>query len=199
MGIGGERLASFSDARKNLFEPHFVQRYWHLNFQPSPELFRDLNRRRARKQDSKQRSKRGNMAAKTSNVGVIGYGMSAHVFHIPFVLTTPGLKLYAVVQRNPTSDSDAAKDHPSIKSYRSAEQLVKDPEVDVVVITTTPEVHYAQAKLALEAGKHVLLEKPATPTAEELEDLINIAKKQNVKLCIFQSTAHCHHIGGTPC
>jgi len=115
--------------------------------------------------------------------------MSANVFHIPFILSTPGLKLYAVVQRHPTSDRDAQKDHPGIKTYRSVEDLATDPAVDVVVITTTPEVHYAQTKLALEAGKHVLLEKPATPTAEELEDLIGIAKKKNVKLCIFQSNS----------
>jgi predicted dehydrogenase len=127
------------------------------------------------------------MASKIFNVGVVGYGMSANVFHIPFIVSTPGLRLYAVVQRHPTTDKDARNDHPGIKSYRSVEDLTKDPAVDVVVITTTPEVHYAQAKLALEAGKHVLLEKPATPTAEELESLIEIAKKHNVKLCIYQS------------
>jgi len=127
------------------------------------------------------------MASKIFNVGVVGYGMSANVFHIPFILSTSGLRLYAVVQRNPTPHKDAQNDHPGIKSYRSVEDLTKDPAVDVVVITTTPEVHYEQAKLALEAGKNVLLEKPATPTAEELEGLIEIAKKHNVKLCIYQS------------
>ena len=129
------------------------------------------------------------MAPKKFNVAVIGYGLSAHVFHIPFILTTPGLSLYAVVQRHPTSDNDAARDHPGVKSYNSVEELMNDRQVDVVVITTTPEAHYAQAKLALEAGKHVLLEKPATPTAEELEDLDSIAKKHRVKLCIYQSMA----------
>ena len=127
------------------------------------------------------------MASRTYNVGVVGYGMSANVFHIPFILSTPGLRLYAVVQRQPTTDKDARNDHPGIKSYRSMEELVNDHAVDVIIITTTPEVHYAQAKLALEMGKHVLLEKPATPTAEELESLIEIARKHNVKLCIYQS------------
>ena len=134
-----------------------------------------------------QKIQTAKMTSKTFNVGVIGYGLSAHVFHIPFVLTTPGLKFYAVVQRNPTSDNDARKDYPGIQLYTSVDDLMKDPEVHAVIISTTPEVHYAQAKLALEAGKHVLLEKPATPTAEELEDLISIAKKHGVKLCIYQS------------
>ena len=91
-----------------------------------------------------------------------------------------------MVQRHPTSDSDAQNDHPGIKGYRSAEDLANDPVVHVVVITTTPEVHYVQAKLALEAGKNVLLEKSATPTAEKLKDLIEIAKTHNVKSCIYQ-------------
>jgi hypothetical protein len=94
------------------------------------------------------------MASTTYNVGVIGYGMSAKTFHIPFILVVQSLKFYAIVQRNPTVDDNAATDYPGIKSYRTTEELVKDPAVDVVVITTVPESHFALTKLALEAGKH---------------------------------------------
>ena len=88
------------------------------------------------------------------NVGVIGYGLSAKVFHIPLIKAIPELQLYAVVQRNPQPDDDAGKDHPDIKSYRSSEELVKDESVHVVVVTTTPQTHFELAKLALENGKH---------------------------------------------
>lgn len=94
------------------------------------------------------------MASKTWNVGVVGYGFSAKTFHIPFIQEVPQFKLYAVVQRTPRPDDDAEKDHPGIKSYRSAEELVQDAAVDVVVITTAPELHYSLSKLALENGKH---------------------------------------------
>lgn len=94
------------------------------------------------------------MASKTWNVGVIGYGFSAKIFHIPFVAEIPELKLYAVVQRTPKPDDDAAKDHQGIKSYRTTEELVQDPAVDVVIVTTAPDSHFALCKLALEAGKH---------------------------------------------
>ena len=94
------------------------------------------------------------MASKIYNVGVVGYGFSAKIFHIPFVKEVPELKLYAVVQRTPKQDDDAEKDHPGIKSYRTTEEMVKDEGVQVVVITTAPDSHYALAKLALENGKH---------------------------------------------
>lgn len=94
------------------------------------------------------------MSSKTYNVGVIGYGLSAKVFHLPLIEVVPEFKLYAIVQRSPKPDDDAGKDHPEVKSYRSTEELFKDPKVDVVVVTTTPESHFQLAKEALEAGKH---------------------------------------------
>jgi predicted dehydrogenase len=94
------------------------------------------------------------MSAKKFNVGVIGYGFSAKIFHIPFVTYVPELQLYAVVQRHPTPDNDAEKDHPGIKSYRSVDDLVKDENVDLVIVTTAPDQHFPMAKQALEAGKH---------------------------------------------
>lgn len=94
------------------------------------------------------------MASKTWNIGVVGYGFSAKIFHIPFVQEVPELKLYAVVQRTPKPDDDAEKDHPGIKSYRTTEEMVKDAGVEVVIITTAPDSHFELAKLALESGKH---------------------------------------------
>lgn len=58
------------------------------------------------------------------------------------------------MQRTPKPEDDAEKDHPGIKSYRTAEDMIKDAAVDVVIITTAPDSHYALAKLALENGKH---------------------------------------------
>ncbi|KAL2010344.1 hypothetical protein VTN00DRAFT_6151 [Thermoascus crustaceus] len=127
------------------------------------------------------------MASKTWNVGVVGYGFSAKIFHIPFIKAVPEFKLYAVVQRHPKPDDDAEKDHPGIKSYRSTEEMVKDEGVDVVVITTAPDSHYELTKLALEAGKHVVVEKPFAATHQETEELIALAQKQNKLLTVYQN------------
>lgn len=96
----------------------------------------------------------GEMASKKYRVGVIGFGLSAKVFHIPLIEVVPEFQLYAVVQRNPKPGDDAQTAHPGIKSYRSTEDLVEDSAVDVVVVTTTPETHFSLTKLALESGKH---------------------------------------------
>ncbi|RJE25235.1 hypothetical protein PHISCL_02448 [Aspergillus sclerotialis] len=127
------------------------------------------------------------MASQSWNVGVVGYGFSAKTFHIPFVQQVPELNLYAVVQRTPKPDDDAEKDHPGIKSYRSTEDMVKDSAVDVVIITTAPDSHFELAKLALESGKHVVVEKPFTPTYKEAAELNDIAKKQNKLLAVYQN------------
>ncbi|KAJ5184006.1 hypothetical protein N7492_001622 [Penicillium capsulatum] len=127
------------------------------------------------------------MASKTWNVGVIGYGFSAKIFHIPFVEQIPELKLHAVVQRTPKPDDDAEKDHPGVKSYRTTEELVQDSAVDIVIVTTAPDSHFALCKLALEAGKHVVCEKPFTPTFKEADDLVKIATKQNKFIAVYQN------------
>lgn len=91
--------------------------------------------------------------AKRFNVGIIGYALSARIFHIPLIQAVPSLRIHSIVQRHPTTDNDAAKDFPDAHIYRSAEELVDDPEVDLVVITTPPASHFQLAKLALEGEK----------------------------------------------
>ncbi|KAB8247412.1 hypothetical protein BDV35DRAFT_379782 [Aspergillus flavus] len=111
------------------------------------------------------------MASKFFNVGVIGYGLSAKIYQIPFITTVKSLKLYAVVQRTPKPDNNAELDH----------------AVDIVVVTTAPDSHLELAKLALNAGKHVVVEKPFTPTYQEAQKLIDLAKKQSRLLTVYLS------------
>ncbi|KAL9578912.1 MAG: hypothetical protein Q9212_005416 [Teloschistes hypoglaucus] len=121
------------------------------------------------------------------NVGIVGYGSSAKVFHIPLINSVPELNFYAVVQRHPTSGNDASKDHPNVKKYAAAEQLVNDSAVHLVVVTTPPVTHFEHAKLALENGKHVVVEKPFVPTCQEADQLINLASKNERILTVYQN------------
>jgi len=105
------------------------------------------------------------MAVGRYNVGVIGYGLSAKIFHIPFVNAVPEFNLYAIVQRSPKANDDASKDHPNIKLYHSVDEMVKDEQVHVVVVTTPPESHYPLAKMALQARKHGILRWTSAPPA----------------------------------
>ena len=94
------------------------------------------------------------MALKVHNVAIIGYGLSAKVFHIPLIETVSQFKLHAVVQRNPKPEDDAGKDHPGVRIYKSVEEMLEDTTVDVVVVTSTPETHFQLTKAALESAKH---------------------------------------------
>jgi predicted dehydrogenase len=94
------------------------------------------------------------MSSKPFSVGIIGYGLSAKIFHIPFITYLPEFNLHAIVQRNPKADDDAEKDRPGIRVYRSVDDLVKDEMVDVVVVTAAPDHHFLLSQQALSAGKH---------------------------------------------
>ena len=65
--------------------------------------------------------------------------------------------------------------------------MVAEPEVEVAVVTTAPTSHFEIAKLALENGKHVIVEKPFTPTSKEASELIAIAKQHKRLLTVYQN------------
>ncbi|KAH7309509.1 oxidoreductase family protein [Stachybotrys elegans] len=127
------------------------------------------------------------MAGKIYNVGVVGYGLSAKVFHIPFITTTHPFKLHSIVQRSPKEGDSAPHDHPDVKHYTDVKDLIADPDVDVVVVTTPPNLHFDLTKAALEAGKHVLTEKPFVPSSAEAEALMAVAREHNRLICVYQN------------
>lgn len=127
------------------------------------------------------------MSGKTFNVGIVGYGMSAKIFHIPFITQTPQLKLHAIVQRSPKEGNSAPADYPDLKHYTDYKDLFADSDVDLVVISTPPGNHFELTKAALEAGKHVLTEKPFVPTSAEADKLIEIAKQNGKLLIVYQN------------
>jgi predicted dehydrogenase len=113
--------------------------------------------------------------------------MSAKVFHIPFITSTPQLRLHAILQRTPKDGNSAPKDHPDVKHYTDTKALLADPDVHVIVITTPPDMHFELTKAALEAGKHVLTEKPFVPTSAEADKLIALAKEKQRLICVYQN------------
>ncbi|KAI0194235.1 hypothetical protein F4808DRAFT_441440 [Astrocystis sublimbata] len=121
------------------------------------------------------------------NVGVVGYGMSAKVFHIPFITTTPSFKLHSILQRNPRPETSAPNDYPSLQHFRDIDSFLADASLDVVVLTTTPETHFPLATQALNAGKHVFVEKPFVPTAAEASQLIALAEQKGKQICVYQN------------
>lgn len=106
---------------------------------------------------------------------------------MPFVGLTKGLTLHSIVQRSPTEGNSAPADHPSIKHFTSIDVMLEDPEVDLVVLSTPPNTHFNLTKKIIQAGKHVLTEKPFVPTSAQADELVKLAKDKNKLLCVYQN------------
>lgn len=118
------------------------------------------------------------------NVGLLAYGMSGKVFHAPFVSTHPGFKLHAVLERN---KKQAAIDYPGIISYTTIEELLADEIIDLVIVNTPNYTHFEYAKQALNAKKHILVEKPFTATSAQAKELFDLANKVGKRALVYQN------------
>jgi len=124
------------------------------------------------------------MAEREVGVGVIGYGLGGRVFHAPFIGAVPGLRLVSIMQR---SGDGAAKAYPEIKIERSIEGTLTDKSVEVVVVSTPNETHFVLARRVLEAGKHVIIDKPFAPTAAEALEIGRLAKSKGLLAIPFHN------------
>ena len=115
---------------------------------------------------------------------ICSFGMSGKTFHAPFLHVNPGFEFYSVWEREKNL---AAAIYPSVRVCRTLEELLADPLVELVIVNTPNYTHYEYAKKALEAGKHVIVEKPFTVTEQEGLELIRLAAKKGVKLSSYQS------------
>jgi scyllo-inositol 2-dehydrogenase (NADP+) len=124
------------------------------------------------------------MADREIGVGLIGYGLGGRIFHAPFISAVPGLRLVSVVER--TGD-EAAKAYPAVRIVRSVEELLDDRYVELVVVSTPNQTHSSLAKQALEAGKHVVVDKPFATSSEQARELAEVAQRKGLYVVPFQN------------
>jgi len=120
----------------------------------------------------------------TIGVGLAAFGMSGRIFHAPLLKYNPHFQIRRVMERN---KNEANKFLPGIAVSRSFEELLSDQSVQVIVVNTPDSSHYALAKASLEAGKHVVVEKPFTQTSAQAEELIELAGHVQRVLTVFQN------------
>ena len=118
------------------------------------------------------------------NVALASYGMSGKVFHAPLVAVHPHFHLYKVLERN---RSESAERYPEVLIAKQYEDVLSDPKVDLIVVNTPNPYHYQMAEAALQAGKHVVIEKPFTNTTQEARQLIALAEEKGKVLTVFQN------------
>ena len=109
-------------------------------------------------------------------LAIVGFGKIATMRHVPAIAASPDVELVAIADPKATTAD--------VPNFPSLEKLLKDgPAIDAITLCTPPQVRSAQAHLALEAGKHVMLEKPPGATVSEITPLL--ARARAAKKALF--------------
>lgn len=118
-------------------------------------------------------------------LGIIGFGGMAGNHFKQLSKGNTKVKIKGVFDINP--DRLKAAEEKDLKAYSSRRELLDDPEIDIVLVSATNDVHKEIAIDALKAGKHVLCEKPATMNSDELIEIMDAAKKYNRVFTVDQN------------
>jgi scyllo-inositol 2-dehydrogenase (NADP+) len=117
-------------------------------------------------------------------VGLCAFGMSGKIFHAPFLKEHPGFFMSAVVER---SKEESKEKYPDAQIYSSVEEMLENADIELVVVNTPVQTHFEYTKMALEAGKNVIVEKPFTVNVAEAEELERLAEEKGLFLSVYQN------------
>lgn len=117
-------------------------------------------------------------------VGLIGYGLAGRAFHAPYVRATPGMALRAVVTRDPTK---VYADLPDMRVVPDVSALLAEPGIDLVVVASPDALHAEHAIAALEAGRHVLIDKPFATSLADARRIAEAGETSGKLVTVFQN------------
>jgi predicted dehydrogenase len=115
------------------------------------------------------------------NLAVVGYGYWGPNI-VRNVMERPEVALWGLCERSPERVAKFTVRYPGVRACASFEEVLADPSVDAVSIATPPATHHALVEQALDAGKHVLVEKPLATTTAQAESLIELAEHHSLVL-----------------
>lgn len=118
------------------------------------------------------------------STGICSYGMSGKLFHAPFIEAHPGYELSAIVERH---NNDSKERYPHAKLYRSVEKLCADNDLQLIVVNTPTHLHFEHAKMVLQAGKNMVIEKPFAINVKDAEEITALAQKNKLFISIYQN------------
>ncbi len=121
---------------------------------------------------------------KKIRTALVGYGSVGEKMHGPLISVCEDLELVAVVERN---QERSIEKYPQVTVFKSLEALLEADAADLIVIVTPNEFHFPYAKMALEAGKHVVVDKPVTVHSQDARILHQIAEEKGLVLSVFQN------------
>lgn len=121
---------------------------------------------------------------KQVNIGLAGYGSGGRIYNAPIIKSIEGFSVQQILTSNPENIRWAKKDFPQATVVSNYEDMLKDPEIELVIVLLPNFLHYEFAKKALQAGKHVVVEKPFTTSYKEAEELIELARTKDLILSV---------------
>ncbi|NOX46256.1 MAG: oxidoreductase [Chlorobi bacterium] len=121
---------------------------------------------------------------KTIGTGIIGFGLSGKVFHAPFLHISQGFEIKKIVEQH---EKESQLIYPYIDVVEDYKELLNDAEIELIVVCTPNTLHFQMVSDCLKAGKHVVVEKPFTPTSKEADELIKLAKSLDRKIFVYQN------------
>jgi predicted dehydrogenase len=124
------------------------------------------------------------MTFRPLRVGLVGYGFAGRTFHAPVLSAVAGLTLAAVASSQPDR---VQADWPDTPVVPDIEALLTRPDIDLVVIAAPNAQHRPLAKAALQAGKHVVVDKPFTLDAGQARELAALAQERGLVLSVYQN------------
>lgn len=115
-------------------------------------------------------------------VAYIGFGVSVREYHLPYIEGRADVKAKYIYRREQdiAAFADYEKFYPELNFTTDLEQVLRDPEVDLVVVNAPDAFHVPYAKQILNAGKHALVEKPFAPTAAEAREVFALAREKGL-------------------
>lgn len=122
---------------------------------------------------------------KIIRVGLIGFGVGGQVFHAPVLTTVKGLELVKIRAAKPEQVNIAKAKYPGAAIVNTSEEIFDDENIDLIVIATPNTSHFPLAMQALQAGKHVVVDKPFTINTKEADELIALAASKNLVLSVY--------------
>lgn len=120
-------------------------------------------------------------------VGLLGYGLAGRSFHAPLIRAVEGLRLQAVVTRDPERAEQARRENPGARIAGDVAAVMGEPSIDLVVVATPNRLHVPQGIAALEAGRHVVVDKPIATGSAEAERLVAAARRTGRLLTVYQN------------
>jgi predicted dehydrogenase len=125
-----------------------------------------------------------NNLMETLKVCIIGFGLSGRVFQAPFLNINPKFTLAKIYS---SRLSEINKLYPNVEVVAHTDDIINDPTIDLVVISSPNTEHFPQSKAALQKGKHVIIEKPFVTNLNHGNELIELAKQHNKVLAVFHN------------